>query len=137
MNPTQDHRRSQENRDCGHSVGECPLVQHGGEWSGDRSRLPDGHSRKNSLASPGNFVCECPSSGEVAEQLRRAIMPPGWILLQQPQNKVFERRRDIVLMRREQFGLIVKNRVRNRDLLITTEWLSAREHLVEHDAECP
>ena len=66
-----------------------------------------------------------------------AVMPLGWILLQQPQNKVFERRREIVLMRREQFGLIVKNRVRNRDLLITTEWLSSREHLIEHYPERP
>src|SRR5438105_4743183 len=76
---------------------------------------------------------------DVPRRTQRVVssLPPGRILLQQPQNKVFERRRDIVLMRREQFGLIVKNRVRNRDLLITTEWLSAREHLVEHDAECP
>src|SRR5881394_885890 len=40
-------------------------------------------------------------------------------------------------MRRDQFGLIVKNRVRNRDLLITTEWLSSREHFVEHYTERP
>src|SRR2546423_5701946 len=40
-------------------------------------------------------------------------------------------------MRRGQFGLIMKNRVRNRDLLITTEWLSSREHLIEHYAERP
>src|SRR5207253_11230175 len=45
--------------------------------------------------------------------------------------------RDIVSMRREQFGLVVKNRVRNRDLLITTEWLSSRDHLIEHYAERP
>ena len=61
----------------------------------------------------------------------------GRILLQQPEHKAFERRREIASMRRRQLGLIVKNRVRNRDLLIPTKWLSSGEHLVEHDTERP
>src|SRR3982751_5403532 len=83
------------------------------------------------------FGGECPGLREISEQLRHAVMTLVPILLQQPQNQIFERCRYTASMRRDPVRLVVKNRVGDRDFLIAAEWLPSREHLVQHYAQRP
>src|ERR1051325_10555220 len=64
-------------------------------------------------------------------------MPHCGLLLEQPRHGVLDRRRDIASIRRGKYSVLVKNRVRNRDMLVPTERLSPRQHLEKHDTEGP
>ncbi len=73
----------------------------------------------------------------MSQQLFCRGVAVGWILLQQREHDILERRRHVGTECRGGKGLVAENRGCEGELVLPGEGPAAREHLEEDDAQCP